>query len=226
MSNLNSNHKILDPLTSLPHLRPSSYPKRNCFWLVGGFLLIFTLLFMGCSPAQVADQPPAPAAISPEIASTPTALPLSAPAPAASDVSDEATATTGISAGDSIPQPKFAAQIGKITFATEATDLYEPINASLLFTKGITQIHAIFDYSGMSPAYTWERVWLLNDKEVARKADVWTGPESGLFDYYIDNSGRPLPAGDWVLEIYVEGKLLSLGAFVIENSEEAQANSQ
>jgi hypothetical protein len=226
MGDLNANHKILDRLISLPHLRPSSYPKQNLFWLVGGSSLIFAILLAGCSPAQVADQPPAPAAISPEIASAPTALPLSAPAPAASDASDEATAPTGISAGDSIPQPKFTAQIGKITFATEATAQHEPINASLLFSQGITQVHAIFDYSGMSPAYTWERVWLLNDKEVARKADVWTGPESGVFDYYIDNSGRPLPSGDWVLEIYVEGKLLSLGAFVIENFEEAQANSQ
>jgi hypothetical protein len=78
----------------------------------------------------------------------------------------------------------------------------------------------------MSPAYTWERVWRLNDKEVARKADLWTGPESGVFDYYIDNSGRPLPPGDWILEIYVEGKLLSLGVFVIENPGEAQANGQ
>jgi hypothetical protein len=44
-----------------------------------------------------------------------------------------------------------------------------------------------------------------------------------VFDYYIDNSGKPLPPGDWVLEIYVEGKLLSLGAFVIEDSAEADA---
>jgi hypothetical protein len=36
--------------------------------------------------------------------------------------------------------------------------------------------------------------------------------------FFIDNGGLPLPR-DWVLEIYVEGKLLSLGAFVIEDLE-------
>jgi hypothetical protein len=59
-----------------------------------------------------------------------------------------------------------------------------------------------------------------------RKSDIWTGPDRGVFDYFIDNGGRPLPAGDWILEIRVEGKLLSLGAFVVETSDEAQANSQ
>ena len=68
----------------------------------------------------------------------------------------------------------------------------------------------------MKPGYTWERVWLLNDKEVARKVDTWTGPESGVFDYTIDNSGRELPAGDWVLQINVEGQLRSVGVFIIE----------
>jgi hypothetical protein len=63
----------------------------------------------------------------------------------------------------------------------------------------------------------------LNDKEVARKSGVWAGPERGVFDYFIDNSGKPLPPGDWVLEIYVEGKLLALGAFVIEDSGGANA---
>jgi hypothetical protein len=122
-------------------------------------------------------------------------------------------------ARDSLPAPAPEAKIGQITFTLETSQQYEALNPGLLFTKGITQMHAIFDYSGMSTAYTWERVWLLNDKEVSRKAGAWTGSESGVFDYFIDNSGRPLPAGDWVLEIYVEGKLLSLGAFVIEDNE-------
>jgi hypothetical protein len=97
------------------------------------------------------------------------------------------------SAGDSLPKPELAAKIGKITFAMAATDQREPIKPGLLFSPGITQVHAIFDYSGMSPAYTWERVWHLNDKDVSRKAGTWTGPESGVFDYFIANSGKPLP---------------------------------
>jgi hypothetical protein len=133
--------------------------------------------------------------------------------------------TAQSSVQDSLPQPELKAKIDKITFAPEAADPHEPVNPSLLFSQGITQVHAIFDYSGMSPSYTWERVWLLNDKEVGRKSGPWTGPASGVFDYSIDNSGKPLPPGDWILEIYVEGKLLSLGAFVVEASGEAGATS-
>jgi hypothetical protein len=185
--------------------------------------LFSAVLFIGCGPAQVADQPSA----SPATAATATSAPIAATLPApSSTVSSEATAVSPTevnSAGDSLPKPELAAKIGKITFAMAATEQREPINPGLLFSPGITQVHAIFDYNGMSPAYTWERVWLLNDKEVARKSGVWAGPERGVFDYFIDNSGKPLPPGDWVLEIYVEGKLLALGAFVIEDSGGANA---
>jgi hypothetical protein len=137
-----------------------------------------------------------------------------------------AAGPTANSVNDTLPASELTAEIGTITFATDATDQREPINANLLFPPGITQIHALFEYSGMSTAYTWERIWYLNDQEVMRKSDIWTGPDRGVFDYFIDNGGRPLPAGDWILEIRVEGKLLSLGAFVVETSDEAQANSQ
>ncbi|MBI1882360.1 MAG: hypothetical protein HYR94_29660 [Chloroflexi bacterium] len=205
--------------------------QQQMFRSYGWIFLIFTALLAGCGPAQVVDQSPVSTAVLPEVASVPTATPSPAPAsaPTEPDPGSEAAVvgpTEANSAGDALSPPELTAKIGNITFATDATDQHEPINAGLLFPKGITQVHAMFDYSGMSTAYTWERVWYLNDKEVSRKSGVWTGPDSGVFDYFIDNGGRPLPPGDWVLEIYVEGKLLSLGAFVIENSEEAQPNGQ
>lgn len=199
--------------------------SQRGFELIGWGLLLLAALLTGCGPAQAVNQPPAPPATL--ATSTPTSTPLPAPTSTEPALSSEATAvspTADNSIQDSLPKPELTAKIGKITFAMEATDQREPINPGLLFSQGITQVHAIFDYSGMSPAYTWERVWRLNDKEVARKADIWTGPENGRFDYFIDNRDRPLPPGDWVLEIYVEGKLLSLGAFVIEEPAKAGAS--
>jgi|GEM_PF-3579685 len=184
-----------------------------------GLLLIFIALLSGCGPAQIAEQPPVPTATLPEVAS---ALPTASPTPV--EVSPVADPVVVNSAGDTLPAPPLAAHIGQITFAPESTKQYEPINPGLFFTGDVTEVHALFDYSGMSPRYTWERVWRLNDREVARKTDLWAGPESGVFDYFIDNSGRPLPPGDWVLEIYVEGKLLSLGAFVVEEPVRAEAS--
>jgi hypothetical protein len=185
---------------------------KSAFWLIGWVLLLCVVLLTGCGTSPAGNQSVVPAANS----------------GTGSNTVAEATVVNSTevnSVGDTLPVPELTAKIGKITFALEATPQRESINPGLLFTKGITQVHALFDYSGMSTAYTWERVWYLNDKEVSRKAGVWTGPESGVFDYFIDNGGRPLPAGDWVLEIYVEDKLLSLGAFVIENPE-AEANTE
>ncbi len=186
-------------------------------WLIGCALSFGMVLLAGCGTPREVVSPP-----------TPTLLPLTTSTTSESETIAEAATVSPReinSVGDKLPAPELMAKVGKITFALDVTPQREPINPGLLFTKGITQVHAVFDYSGMSTAYTWERVWYLNDKEVSRNAGTWTGPESGVFDYFIDNGGRPLPAGDWVLEIYVEDKLLSLGAFVIENLE-AEANTE
>ena len=57
--------------------------------------------------------------------------------------------------------------------------------------------------------------WAYNAKG---RVTVWTDPGSGIFDYSIDNGGDPLPPGDWILELYVDGELRSLGVFVIEDN--------
>lgn len=209
---------LIGPLKSFL-LKQKSEPV---IWLIGYTSLLSVALLTGCNFLQTERPAAVPTPAITAAAPQPTATPRSLPTPQAPGTVVEPTvagATESNSAGDRLPTPVVAAKIGQITFALETTEQHEPINPNLLFTTGITQVHAIFDYSGMSTAYTWERVWLLNDKEVSRQAGAWTGPESGVFDYFIDNGGRPLPAGDWVLEIYVEGKLLSLGAFVVEAPE-------
>ncbi len=114
-------------------------------------------------------------------------------------------------------------EIGPITFALGATDDFEPISPAISFDEGITEIHAIFDYSGMSKDYTWERVWYLDGDEILQNEAPWTDPASGRFDYFLDAGGDPLPAGDWMLEIYMEGELLAIDGFTIESEEEPVA---
>ncbi len=114
-------------------------------------------------------------------------------------------------------------EIGPITFALGATDDFEPISPAISFDEGITEIHAIFDYSGMSKDYTWERVWYLDGDEILQNEAPWTDPASGRFDYFLDAGGDPLPAGDWMLEIYMEGELLAIDGFTIEGEEEPVA---
>ncbi|MCQ3972136.1 MAG: hypothetical protein DPW09_01675 [Anaerolineae bacterium] len=114
------------------------------------------------------------------------------------------------------PAPPSEPEFGPITFALGATENYEPIDPGLTFQEGITQVHAIFEYSGMSKDYTWERVWYLDGKEVLRNAQKWTGDETGVFDYFIDAGNNPLFPGEWTLELYAQDELLQTGNFTIE----------
>jgi hypothetical protein len=107
-------------------------------------------------------------------------------------------------------------EFGEIIFAPNVTESYQPVDPSFVFAAGITQVHAVFEYSGMSGDNNWERVWYLNEQEISRSAGPWTDPGSGIFDYSIDNGGERLPPGDWILELYVDGELRSLGVFIIE----------
>lgn len=113
-------------------------------------------------------------------------------------------------------------EIGDITFALDATaDSYEPVDAGETFEAGVTEIHAIFDYSGMSNENQWERVWYLDGQEILRNKAQWAGQPAGRFDYFIDADGEPLFPGEWRLELYVEEELLAVGNFTIAADEEA-----
>jgi serine/threonine protein kinase len=117
----------------------------------------------------------------------------------------------------SLPPTPGAPQFGQITFALGYDkNKLEPISPGPSFTEGVTEIHAVFEYNGMSNGDTWERAWYLDGQEVSRSSAQWNGDQSGVFDYFIDQGGRPLPTGNWRLELYVKGRLLSQGGFTIK----------
>jgi serine/threonine protein kinase len=112
------------------------------------------------------------------------------------------------------PEPP---QFGKITFALGySKDKLAPVNPASSFAQGVTEIHAVFEYSGMSNGDAWERVLYRDGKEVLRKSAQWNGGKKGVFDYFINTQGEPLTAGNWRLELYVGGQLLSQGSFTVE----------
>lgn len=225
---------------------PDKSAKRNPLLLIGGIgcvlLLCAALLigggayyFVSSSDSSVADllggqadttTPAAPAEEAP-----PTSTPVAATAPTATDQ----TASEAVEPESQEPTPPESddavvgePELGSITFAVGATDDYEPIDPAETFEAGITEIHAIFEYSGMSTDYTWERVWYLDGDEILRSPhegdppEAWSGAQAGVFDYFINNNDDPLPAGEWTLEIYVEGEVLSSGSFAIKSEEEPE----
>jgi len=217
-------------------------PKRNPLLIIGGIgcaLLLFVGLLIGGGYYFAGDQIRSLAGLSDEEESATTEAPTQEPAVTTTPTPEEteaSTATPDTSSEEtetSDEQPENAQQedtsassepaIGEITFALGATDEYEPIDPADTFEEGITEVHAIFEYSGLSTDNTWERVWYLDGNEMLRSSEAWAGDKAGIFDYFINAGGEPLTPGEWVLELYVEGNLLATGNFTIEPTAEAIA---
>lgn len=213
-------------------------PKKNPLLLlvgVGCALILCAVLLIGGGAYYLVTNPDNPVAsllgnttsVVPA-SDTPTAEPEATSTPIPTPTA-ETTVDTGAATGEASDEPDSVEsaepEIGPITFAEDATEDYEPVNPANVFEAGIPEVHAIFEYRGMSTDYTWERVWYLNGEEILRspKADApqetWSGAEAGVFDYFINNGDDPLPVGEWLLEIYVEGELLASGSFVIESAQ-------
>lgn len=216
-----------------PPAAPPLAKKRNPWLIAGGIgcaLLLCVVLVAGIGIYMARDQlqgtiaelsgaTPTLPPTSENPTSTPT-LPVASTTEEATvevtveivEPTAEAETTVEAETPAAVAEPEF----GSITFALNATADYEPIDPGLTFQEGITEVHAIFEYSGMSKDYTWERVWYLDSQEVLRNAEKWTGDETGVFDYFIDAGNNPLFPGEWTLELYVQDQLLQTSSFTIE----------
>lgn len=221
-----------------PAMPPAPVKKRNPLLIIAGVgcaLLLCVAVLAGVGLFVARDQlqdvmavlsgatptPPPASATPAEAALNPSPVPTEEVTVEAV-LTEEATAEVTVELATATPTeeatstPPAEPEFGSVTFALGATEDYQPVDAGITFQEGITEVHAIFEYSGMSKDYTWERVWYLDGKEVLRNAQKWTGDETGVFDYFIDAGNDPLFPGKWDLELYVEDKLVQSGSFTIE----------
>jgi hypothetical protein len=94
-------------------------------------------------------------------------------------------------------EPRF----GEIEFAEGFRD-GNPVRVSTQFPEGITEVHAVFEHYGMSPDYTWKRVWYRDGNVLSENSAKWEEAPQGIFDAFLEDDGRALPAGTWRLELY------------------------
>jgi hypothetical protein len=102
-----------------------------------------------------------------------------------------------------------------IAFAAGVTEDFEPVEPLFEFTEGITQVHAIFEYQGLSPELTWSQTFYVGSEVITQPAQAWPGEEGGIYDFVIELEGAPLPVGEWVVEFYVEDELVMGEVFYI-----------
>jgi hypothetical protein len=105
--------------------------------------------------------------------------------------------------------------LSPISFASHQAADGWPLDTSLQFTTTVTKVLATFAYAGLENGLAWERVWYFGDKELSRGSGLWdAGPAGRLSVQVVAGQGGFAP-GTYKLEIYVQGQLLSQGAFYI-----------
>lgn len=187
--------------------------------LGGGYYLAEEQLGQMMVNLVLAETEESPSTATPIITPTVTTTPTEAPTETTitpTTPSDQSLTPTPRATAELSEQRPIKPQFSHIIFALDARkDDYTPINPGQTFPEGITEIHAIFEYVGMSKNYDWQRVWYRDGEEILRNQAAWTGHDVGRFDYFIDAAGNPLPAGQWELELYVENQLMVTGSFTI-----------
>ncbi len=154
--------------------------------------------------ASAASETPTPKAESP--AATVTATVTRTPEPSVTPIPPTPTIAAS-------PQPVPAGvEMGPISFAKEIDDRRNPISPTVQFNEGIDRIYAVFPYSGMSPDLKWTQVWYYDGAEFARDEGEWEWGQTDRSYLFV----KPVGAGDYKLDLYVNDRLMSSASFSIQ----------
>lgn len=108
--------------------------------------------------------------------------------------------------------------IGDIVFAPAVDGDGMPISATETFASGTQVVYATFEYSGIAANQAFSAVWYQDGKEISRSEETWRGTESGHSWVMLGNK-EGLVAGQYDLELSVDGKVVQTGVMVIEGGE-------
>lgn len=156
------------------------------------------------------DEPASPPATSAPVVPTSTPLPPTLTPSLVPSATPTSVPPSPAPAGTPVPAPA-SVQMGPIAFDTMITDRREPVDPSTTFSDSVSRVYAVFPYSGMRNGISWTHVWYFNGVEFSRGEESW---EWGIADRsYIFT--KPVGAGDYRLELYVNDDLVTSGEFTI-----------
>lgn len=113
------------------------------------------------------------------------------------------------------PNPQgTGAQVTNVQYAEIVNRRGDPVNPDTQFDSGITDIYAVFDYSGFEDGGDFAYVWYSEGQEILRDGFAWDGGKSGTswVSTYDDNG---LPDGYTELEIIYNGQSTYRGGVTI-----------
>ncbi len=113
--------------------------------------------------------------------------------------------------------------LGTLVFSTEVTTDYDAIDPGRVFGEGSYTLYATFDYSDMTDGMEWAWVWRLNGKVIDGGNELWAYGDEGPGYIYLSPEEGFLE-GNYTLEIWVNGELMSQGAALMNDAAVAAGN--
>ncbi|MCB8985368.1 MAG: hypothetical protein H6659_16170 [Ardenticatenaceae bacterium] len=108
-------------------------------------------------------------------------------------------------------------ELGSLSFSTEIDDRYEAVNPGKIFGEGFYTLYATFDYSEMEDGMAWAWVWRHNGQVVEGGNELWNYGNDGPGYIYL-NPEEGFQPGDYSLDVWVNGELLTRSAITINNA--------
>lgn len=113
--------------------------------------------------------------------------------------------------------------LGVISFSREISENYEPRNAALIFPEGYYTLYATFAYEAMADGMEWAWVWKHNGNVVDGGNELWQyGADGPGYIYFGPEEGFQL--GEYSLEVWVNGELMTASTAVMNNAAFAAGN--
>lgn len=107
------------------------------------------------------------------------------------------------------------ALLTELTFGEEVDDDNAIVTPAEEYEQGVRTVYASFGYENMTPDTRWLERWLQDGREtLVINHDFWDGDESGTWWIGIYNSGG-LSSGNYQVDVFIEGNLLTSGHFTI-----------
>jgi tetratricopeptide (TPR) repeat protein len=107
------------------------------------------------------------------------------------------------------------ALLTELTFGEDVDENNAIVTPADEYSQGIQTVYASLGYENMTPDTRWLERWLRDGQEtLVINHDFWDGDESGTWWIGIYNSGG-LTSGEYEVDVFVEGNLLTSGRFTI-----------
>lgn len=118
---------------------------------------------------------------------------------------------------DPVVELNATTKLTDLTFSTEITDDYEPVESRRVFPEGEYTVYATFDYYEMADGMEWAWVWRLNGEVVEGGNELWAyGSDGPGYIYLSPEEG--FESGQYSLEVWVNDELLTQSTIVVNNA--------